>query len=335
MKIATRCLLIAALAFAVPESAPQTTQRPWRAGPSSRFVTAPWRMRLAISRGPLKARRSQVAGVDGQALRFDGCIVSVPSAPSLQFADATYSIAAWVNPYELGRGQQMIVAKNVYSAGKREWGLMLDNDNRFRFYLWQNGWKTLASPTEPRPGHWHHVAVTVEKGRGRLYINGKQEAESAMASSVPVTDAPLTIGGVPDGERVRQTFAGALDEVSLYRGVLTPAAIRTLADKPTTPHKIEIVEPVKLWSGGAVPNAADIPLLQGVEFHVIKKQRPDADGCNWTLGVGLAWHKGKLYASYGFNKGGENTASEEAACPSQQRWRQDLGRARGDGPRRG
>ena len=69
---------------------------------------------------------------------------------------------------------------------------------------------------------------------------------------------------------------------------------------------------MKLWGGDAIPKAADIPLLEGVEFHVIKKQRPDTDGCHWTLGVGLAWHKGKLYASYGFNQGGENTPTEEA-----------------------
>ena len=260
----------------------------------------------------VKGALQQVAGVDGQALKFDGGFVSVPSAPTLQFTDARFSIAAWVNPYELDAGQQMIVAKNVYSANQREWGLMLDNDNRFRFYLWQNGWKTLASPTEPRPGHWHHVAVTFEKGHARLYVNGKQEAEGTLAPSVSVTDAPLTIGGVQDGERVRQTFVGALDEVSLYRGALTDVAIRALADKQTTPHKIEIVEPVKLWGGDAIPKAADIPLLEGVEFHVIKKQRPDTDGCNWTLGVGLAWHKGKLFASYGFNQGGENTPTEEA-----------------------
>jgi hypothetical protein len=262
--------------------------------------------------GTVKATLQQVPGVEGQTLKFDGSFVSVPSAPTLQFGDATFSIVAWVNPYALDSGQQMIVAKNVYSAGKREWGLMLDKDNRFRFYLSQKGWKTIASQTEPRAGHWYHVTVTVERGRGRLYVNGKQEAEGMLASSVSVTDAPLTIGGVQDGEHVTQTFSGALDEVALYRGVLTPAAIRTMADKQTTPHKIEIVEPVKLWSGGAVPKAADLPLLKGVEFHVIKKQRPDTDGCKWTLGVGLAWHKGKLYASYGFNKGDENTPTEEA-----------------------
>lgn len=254
----------------------------------------------------------QVPGVDGQALKFDGALVSVPSSPSLRFTNATFSVTAWVNPYALDGNQQMIIAKNAYSAGLREWGLMLDKDNRFRFYLWQKGWKTLASRIEPRPGHWHHVTVTVEGGHGRLYLNGQQEAEGLLASSVAATDAPLTIGGVQDGRRTMQEFLGALDEVSLFRGALTPAAIRTLADKPTTPHKIEMIELVKLWRGGAVPKTAEIPVLKGVEFHVIKKHEPEKDGYPWLHGVGLAWHKGRLYASFGHNKGAENTATEEA-----------------------
>ena len=72
-------------------------------------------------------------------------------------------------------------------------------------------------------------------------------------------------------------------------------------------------EPVTLWDPAVpLPKQAEIPVLDDVAFHVIKQRRADADGCNWTLGVGLAWHQGKLYASYGFNKGDENTASEEA-----------------------
>ena len=72
-------------------------------------------------------------------------------------------------------------------------------------------------------------------------------------------------------------------------------------------------EPAILWDPAVpLPTRAAAPVLDDVAFHVIKKQRPDADGCNWTLGVGLVWHKDKLYASYGFNKGDENTFSEEA-----------------------
>ena len=76
---------------------------------------------------------------------------------------------------------------------------------------------------------------------------------------------------------------------------------------------VAAAEPVTLWDPAVpLPTKAAAPVLDDVAFHVIKKRRPDADGCNWTLGVGLAWHHGKLYASYGFNKGDENTASEEA-----------------------
>jgi hypothetical protein len=70
---------------------------------------------------------------------------------------------------------------------------------------------------------------------------------------------------------------------------------------------------VPLWDDRVpLPKAAELPQVRGVEFHVIKPKRPDADGCRWTLGVGLCWHEGRLYASYGFNKGDENTPTEEA-----------------------
>ena len=76
---------------------------------------------------------------------------------------------------------------------------------------------------------------------------------------------------------------------------------------------VAAAEPLMLWDAAVpLPTKAAAPVLADVAFHVFKQRRPDTDGCNWTLGVGLAWHHGKLYASYGFNKGYENTASEEA-----------------------
>jgi len=72
-------------------------------------------------------------------------------------------------------------------------------------------------------------------------------------------------------------------------------------------------EPYTLWDPEVpMPKSAEAPLLRGVRFSVIKKREPEADGYNWLHGVALAWHKGVLYASFGHNKGSENTASEEA-----------------------
>lgn len=255
-----------------------------------------------------------VAGVEARALRLDGMgdYVTVAAAEALAFADAPFSITAWINVHALDRGQQMIVAKNVYAANQREWGLMVDADNRLRFYLWDRGWKTVGSQTEPQPGHWMHVAVTVDRGQGRLYVNGKLEGEGPLPTSVPNTDAPLTIGAVDNGGQLMQAFLGAIDEVALFHGLLEPATIQRMADKQTTPHKIEIPEPVRIWDGEPVPNSAAIPVLPGVEFQVIKPYEFSEDGYRFLHGVALAWHKGRLVASFGHNRGGENTDTEEA-----------------------
>ncbi|MEZ5402788.1 MAG: exo-alpha-sialidase [Bryobacteraceae bacterium] len=71
-------------------------------------------------------------------------------------------------------------------------------------------------------------------------------------------------------------------------------------------------DPFPLWSGGPMPAAKDLAPVEGARFHVIKAHEPERDGYRFLHGVALAWHKDALYASYGHNKGIENTAGEEA-----------------------
>ena len=61
-----------------------------------------------------------------------------------------------------------------------------------------------------------------------------------------------------------------------------------------------------------LPASADCPLLEGVEFLVVKPREPEVDGYNWLHGAAVCWHKGELYASFGHNQGSENTATEVA-----------------------
>jgi hypothetical protein len=60
-----------------------------------------------------------------------------------------------------------------------------------------------------------------------------------------------------------------------------------------------------------LPRSAEAQVLAGVEFHVIKRWEPEVDGYKWLHGVALAWHHDKLYASFGHNRGKENTLTEE------------------------
>lgn len=68
-----------------------------------------------------------------------------------------------------------------------------------------------------------------------------------------------------------------------------------------------------LWDHRAtLPKAAELPLVEGAEFRVIKPYEFAKDGYRFLHGVALAWHNGTLHASFGHNKGGENTDTEEA-----------------------
>lgn len=68
-----------------------------------------------------------------------------------------------------------------------------------------------------------------------------------------------------------------------------------------------------LWAPVAIlPKTAEMPVLQGVRFSVIKRYEFQKDGYRFLHGVALAWYKGRLFASFAHNKGVENTDSEEA-----------------------
>jgi hypothetical protein len=92
-----------------------------------------------------------------------------------------------------------------------------------------------------------------------------------------------------------------------------------------------------LWqTDKTLPAAAALPSLEGVRFSVIKPYEFRKDGYRFLHGVGLCFHKGKLYASFGHNKGGENTDTEEARfCVSEDEgrtWSEVKTIDSGDGP---
>ena len=86
-------------------------------------------------------------------------------------------------------------------------------------------------------------------------------------------------------------------------------------------YRVPVAEPNRdgldrrclLWdSSKPVPKSTEAPLLEDVEFVVVKAREPEVDGYNWLHGAAIVRHKGALYVSFGHNKGSENTATEEA-----------------------
>lgn len=263
----------------------------------------------------LKGEARSVVGVKGKAQSLDGrSLFVVPDSAGYAPNDPGFTLTLWVNPYNPGNEQQMLAGKNSYSQNQREWGVMIDRDGRFRLYLWQGGWKTIEAAKKPQPGHWHQVGVKIRPGSAELWLDGERAGSLALSRPLPRTASALSFGGINDAGRIRQTFFGAIDESHYYAHALTAEQLTARYQ----PHDavLPIPEPpgrFPLWDEAETLDiAADLPQLEGVEFHVIKKWDKPKDGYTFLHGVGLAWHKGKLYASFGHNQGAENTVTEEA-----------------------
>lgn len=258
----------------------------------------------------------EAPGVSGGSLVLDGSsVIELKDSASLNATAQGFSFSVWFNPYVTAGSQQMIAAKNRYAMNERQWSLAIEPDGRLKAYLQQGGWSTIVCGETLQAGHWHLATLTVGEGKAVLYLDGKPVGEVALKKPIPATQAPITLGGSWDGSRSQQHFVGAVDEVRYEPRALSATVVAASYHPVSATHELPkpLVAETPLWDE-RVPllKSADLPVLDGVEFHVIKKQRPDTDGAKWTLGVGLAWHKGRLFASYGFNVGDENTPTEEA-----------------------
>jgi len=252
-------------------------------------------------------------GAVGQSLALNGeSLIELRDSDRLR--SSAFTVSLWFNPYDPAGGQQMLAGKNRYSLAEREWSLTIEPDGRLKAHLQQQGWSTIICDEMLVAGRWHLATLTADARAASLYLNGRLVGAVRLKSPIAHTPAPITLGGILDAGVVRQPFHGAVDEFSYLPRVLTAQQVAALYQPVSMTHPLpNPAAVVPLWdTAQTLPTAADLPQVKGTEFHVLKQQRPDADGCNFTLGVGLVWHKGKLYASYGFNRGSENTVSEEA-----------------------
>ena len=258
---------------------------------------------------------SEATGVHKQCLVLKGkSLLEVKDSAAVPNSQKPFTLTVWFNPYNLNRGQQMIAAKNRYALNEREWGVMIDRDQKLRLYVHQDGWKTAHADAKLKPGHWHQVGVVIGADKAELWLNGKLMGTVELTRPIPQTKAPLTFGGVDDNGRIRQTFQGALDDVRLFHRALKSLDMEALYTPIEAMQPIPgYAKPFPLWDKAQnLPLATEIPTLEDVTFRVIKKWDQQADGYTFLHGVGLGWHKGKLYASIGHNKGAENTVTEEA-----------------------
>ena len=186
--------------------------------------------------GAILGSPNWVSGVRRSALDFDGDLVIVPDAPSL---DATngLTLAAWIQPRK--KGTQYVLKKARYDDVDG-FELSLSGSGgvwfaRFNQASEGNLYKIGSSTPYPRNGHeWMHVAVTFDGQDIRLYSDGVLDTVvSAPGLVIGENDLPFSIGAEDNGTKF---FKGAIDNVRFHRYALTAQQIADLVYADSVPE---------------------------------------------------------------------------------------------------
>lgn len=157
------------------------------------------------------------------------------------------------------RGNYMGLINNGYTTESFDIRMGRENNGSFIFAQsnWTNGRTSSSSRNVIQINRWHHVAIVLNKGSSKLYIDGNQINESVTApGSLAVINRPVIIGANANG-RNHENFIGHLDDIIFFDEALSDEAIRSVAnDSYTSAYNIQlkpsIDNPSVPASGGSV-----------------------------------------------------------------------------------
>ena len=153
----------------------------------------------------------------------------------LALPDGPFSLETWVFPESLQ--DCGIIAKTEES----EWGLHLTGKAP-KFYLHVGGQYAIAYNPEARleTGLWYHLAADFDGQTLRLYLNGKEVANTPASGQRKPNLYPLIIGGdIHQSGRMHKPFKGFLDGVHIATGALHAGQAFEPPARPTpTPNTL-------------------------------------------------------------------------------------------------
>lgn len=188
---------------------------------------------------------SQVAGVAGQALVFDGYRTEiVRKAAAATVPGGAFAITAWVAPQEYSWNLSAII--NQQEDFKKGYFFGIDHTGKLvGGVAMEDGWKQCVSESSLPLLEWAHVVMVFDPANGiRLYQNGKPVGENRFAGKpVFAKDSPITLGKTQapmapaNTERATSKafkswmfFDGLIDEVRIHDNALGTDEILRMHD---------------------------------------------------------------------------------------------------------
>jgi RNA polymerase sigma factor (sigma-70 family) len=172
-------------------------------------------------------------GVSGQAVRLDAHgWLTCPRAQSWAGLSTDLTIAGWAKRSAGHQGLRALVSRQQGHDNKDYFLFGFSGD---LLVFASNAWDVRVKHPVPTYDRWTHVAITrAADGTAVLYVDGAEVSRTvgAPGGSIAGGSNAVLIGGgvnVPDPEMPTELFAGAIDELLIYRRALGAEEIAALA----------------------------------------------------------------------------------------------------------
>ena len=219
--------------------------------------------------GTIKEAVSVPNGHNGKALKFDGVNdwVTVNDSESLDFSTGM-TLEAWVYPQLLTNGGKTVILKEA--PGSEVYSLYASEDvNRPTSYFNDGNYQGVAGLNPLPLNQWTHLVATYDRQYQRLYVNGKEVANSKQNGLIQQSTSVLRMGG---NSLWDEYFQGYIDEVRIYNRALTPAEVSytmaTSVSVSNTPQLLVGTKTLAPWVDYNPPGIAEafqmIPVKSGV-----------------------------------------------------------------------
>ncbi|WNG16031.1 LamG-like jellyroll fold domain-containing protein [Cystobacter fuscus] len=159
----------------------------------------------------LRDNTAWVAGIRGQALRFDGNGDFAETVSPVLDTRGDYTISAWVTLDKLPGNYATAVSQD----GRRTENPFYLQYGQGAFAFSTPGGKRARYVVTPQLGRWYHLVGVRAGNEQRLYVDGVRQA-TVTAGTAEVSTGPLAIGRAKYAGGNTDYWAGSIDEVQAF-----------------------------------------------------------------------------------------------------------------------